>query len=92
MNTSLFGALCIIYWVSIAIMSMRQKAIEYPGVEKGTSLVPYLVMPVIVFGIGLGLNVILNNLGYWVVGITHATYLLYGIAYSLTNKTKKSSQ
>ena len=87
----MFAALCFLYWIGIAMLSVVQNAREYPGEKRGVSLLPYLVMPLIVFGAGIGLNALVRHLGYWVVGITHGGYLIYGITYVLRAKPKKAA-
>ena len=91
MKTIIFAALCLLYWIGIAILSVVQNAREYPGEKKGVSLLPYLIMPLFVFGAGIGLNALAQHLGYWVVGITHVGYLIYGITYVLRAKPHKSA-
>ena len=92
MKTAIFIILCFLYWIVITLLSAIQVGLEHPGEKRGVSILPgIVVMPILSVGLGLGLNALYLNAGYWAIGVIYAAYFLYGIPDFIRAMAKKSS-
>lgn len=87
-------ALLIISMVScilIIIGAALDSRIKHPGENRGTSILGFFFIALILFGIGSFINFISNWTGTWIILGFYLIYIIYGFISTLIlwNKSKK---
>lgn len=79
-------------WIVITGIALQGTEIEHPGENRGISVFPYLLMIILVFGIGSIINFFYSWVGTWIMFGLHLVYIIYGFMSVLVLRNKSKNK
>jgi hypothetical protein len=89
-STITLAVISVAAWVIITVLEMIGAYRENPEDPRRISIFPGLVvMPVLAFAVGYGINWLYESAGTWIVLVSHSGYIVLGMIWEFREGLKR---